>query len=98
VSRAGTPAMDAGSNYVFRGCGAIPEWAAEGAEDFRGVLVVPVPPETIVFGTVADPGRLPEILCRLEVLGMHVASVHRVRELARHPREAIRHDPDAAVT
>ncbi|WIX92034.1 hypothetical protein [Amycolatopsis sp. DG1A-15b] len=98
MSRAGAPVSNRGSNYVFRGCGAIPEWVAEGAEDFREVLVVPVPPETIVFGTVTDPGCLPGIMRRLEVLGMHVESVHRVRELARHPCEAIRHDPDAAVT
>ncbi|WP_410566935.1 hypothetical protein [Amycolatopsis sp. cmx-4-61] len=71
----------AGANYVFRGGGAIPERAAESVGDFRGVLVVPVPPETIVFGTVADPGSLPLILRRLEALGMHVHSVHRVREL-----------------
>ncbi|MEU4253339.1 hypothetical protein AB0F15_38685 [Amycolatopsis sp. NPDC026612] len=68
-------------NYVFRGCGAIPEWSVEGVDGFGGVLVVPVPPETIVFGTVADPGSLPRILGKLEALGMHVASVHRVREL-----------------
>ncbi|MEU4519279.1 hypothetical protein AB0F52_11265 [Amycolatopsis sp. NPDC024027] len=88
MSRTGNPALDTGSNYVFRGCGAIPEWGAEGADDFRGVLVVPVPPETIVFGTVADPGCLPEILRRLEVLGMRVESVHRVRELPRQVRRA----------
>jgi hypothetical protein len=70
-----------GTNYVFRGCGAIPDRAAEAVADFRGVLVVPVPPETIVFGTVSDPLHLPEILRELEVLGMHVESVHRVREL-----------------
>ncbi|OXM64263.1 hypothetical protein [Amycolatopsis vastitatis] len=80
--------MVTGANYVFRGCGAIPEWAAEGAEDFRGVLVVPVPPETIVFGTVPDPGCLPGILRRLEGLGMRVESVHRVRELPRPVRRA----------
>ncbi|MEU0530206.1 hypothetical protein [Amycolatopsis tolypomycina] len=77
MSRAGVAA----ANYVFRGGGAIPERAAEGVEDFRGVLVVPVPPDTIVFGTVAHPGSLPRILRRLEALGMHVQSVHRVREL-----------------
>lgn len=76
-----------GVNYVFRGCGAIPERGAEDVGDIRGVLVVPVPPETIVFGTVADPGSLPGILRGLEALGMHVQSVHRVREL---PRRAAR--------
>ncbi|MGW4061519.1 hypothetical protein ACWEGE_24780 [Amycolatopsis sp. NPDC004747] len=81
MSRAGLLGLAAAANYVFRGGGAIPERAAEGVEDFRGVLVVPVPPETIVFGTVADPGSLPLILRRLEALGMHVQSVHRVREL-----------------
>ncbi|HEY3467456.1 MAG TPA: hypothetical protein VGL47_20155 [Amycolatopsis sp.] len=45
------------------------------------MLVVPVPPETIVFGTVADPASIPRILCTLEALGMRVDSVHRVREL-----------------
>lgn len=81
MSRAGVLGRAAGANYVFRGGGAIPERAAEGVEDFRGVLVVPAPPDTIVFGTVADPGSLPLILRRLEALGMHVQSVHRVREL-----------------
>ncbi|MET9000266.1 hypothetical protein [Amycolatopsis sp. NPDC004169] len=81
MSGTGLLGLAAGANYVFRGAGAIPERAAEGVEDFRGVLVVPVPPETIVFGTVADPGSLPVILRRLEALGMHVQSVHRVREL-----------------
>ncbi|MGW3967083.1 hypothetical protein ACWED2_45210 [Amycolatopsis sp. NPDC005003] len=80
MSRAGLLGP-AGANYVFQGDGAIPERAAERVEDFGGVLVVPVPPDTIVFGTVADPGCLPLILRRLEALGMHVHSVHRVREL-----------------
>ncbi len=88
MSRAGILALDAGTNYVFRGCGAISGRVDESAEDFRGVLVVPVPPETIVFGTVTDPGCLPGILRRLEVLGMHVESVHRVRELPRPVRRA----------
>ncbi|MEV6823767.1 hypothetical protein [Amycolatopsis sp. NPDC051102] len=81
MSRTGAAGLATGANYVFRGGGAIPERAAEGVGDFRGVLVVPVPPDTIVFGTVADPGSLPVILRRLEALGMHVHSVHRVREL-----------------
>ncbi|WP_439381136.1 hypothetical protein [Amycolatopsis lexingtonensis] len=96
MSRAGLLAT--GSNYVFRGCGAIPEWVTEASDDFREVLVVPVPPETIVFGTVADPGCLPEILRRLEVLGMRVESVHRVRELRPPVRGGGLHGPDAAVT
>jgi hypothetical protein len=83
VSRAGVFGIRAGVNYVFRGCGVIPDRAAEAVDDFRGVLVVPVPPETIVFGTVADPASLPRILGSLEALGMHVASVHRVTELPR---------------
>ncbi|WP_372661258.1 hypothetical protein [Amycolatopsis kentuckyensis] len=73
------PALLAGVNYVFRGCGAITERFIVGVEDLRGVLVVPVPPETIVFGTVADSRDLPRILGRLEALGWHVASVHQVR-------------------
>lgn len=83
MSRAAGPGLGGGANYVFRGCGAIPDRAAEGVGDFRGVLVVPVPPETIVFGTVADSRNLPEILHELEALGMHVESVHQVRELPR---------------
>lgn len=67
-------------DYVFRGSGPIPPRSAT-VEDFRGMLVVPVPPETIVFGTVADPASIPRILCTLEALGMRVDSVHRVREL-----------------
>ncbi|WP_209441412.1 hypothetical protein [Amycolatopsis vancoresmycina] len=81
MTRGGVLDLTAGTQYVFRGSGAIPDRAATGATDFRDVVVVPVPPETIVFGTVADPRRLPEILRRLEALGMHVVSVHRVREL-----------------
>lgn len=76
------------ANYVFRGCGSISGRAVESAAEFRDVLVVPVPPETIVFAPVADPGDLPRILCRLEALGMHVESVHRVRELPRTEHRA----------
>jgi hypothetical protein len=47
------------------------------------MLVVPVPPDTIVFGTVADQESIPRILRSLEALGMRVDSVHRVRELPR---------------
>ncbi|VVJ22118.1 Uncharacterised protein [Amycolatopsis camponoti] len=85
MSRPALLGFRAGVNYVFRGCGAIPEWVVEGVDGFRGVLVVPVPPETIVFGTLGDPGSLPRILGRLEALGMRVASVHRVRELPGSP-------------
>ncbi|MET8854011.1 hypothetical protein [Amycolatopsis sp. NPDC004625] len=81
MTRGGVLDLTAGTDYVFRGSGAIPDRAVAGVDDFRGVLVVPVPPETIVFGTVADPRRLPEILRRLEALGLHVVSVHRVRQL-----------------
>jgi hypothetical protein len=73
----------AGSNYVFRGSGRIPEQASAAVDDFRGMLVVPVPPDTIVFATVADQESIPRILRSLEALGMRVDSVHRVRELPR---------------
>ena len=82
-ARRGTPP---GTNYVFRGSGRIPERVGEVVDDFRGVLVVPVPPETVVFGTVADSRSLPRILRRLEALGLRVNSVHRVRELPPVPR------------
>ncbi|MGW5721630.1 hypothetical protein ACWEVP_36030 [Amycolatopsis sp. NPDC003865] len=71
----------AGSNYVFRGSGRIPEQAGRAVADFGGILVVPVPPDTIVFGTVADQRSIPRIVRRLEALGMRVDSVHRVNEL-----------------
>lgn len=71
----------AGSNYVFRGNGRIPERSKVAVGDFQGMLVVPVPPETIVFGRVADPASIPRILRSLEMLGMHVNSVHQVKEL-----------------
>ncbi|WP_370963380.1 hypothetical protein [Amycolatopsis sp. cg9] len=71
----------AGANYVFRGNGRIPERAGEVVGDCRGMLVVPVPPDTIVFGTVADQCSIPGIVRKLEALGMRVDSVHRVREL-----------------
>ncbi|HKN54708.1 MAG TPA: hypothetical protein VJX66_19565 [Amycolatopsis sp.] len=72
---------EAGRNYVFRGRGPISERAAGHVAGFRGMLVIPVPPETLVFGTVADPAWLPAILDSLECLGLQVGSVHRVREL-----------------
>ncbi|MEU7790288.1 MULTISPECIES: hypothetical protein [unclassified Amycolatopsis] len=78
-----------GPDYVFRCGGRIPEQVTETVAEFRDVLVVPVPPDTIVFGTVADPGCLPRILRKLEALGMRVDSVHRVRELPRQERRRI---------
>ncbi|MFC3453274.1 hypothetical protein [Amycolatopsis speibonae] len=71
----------AGVNYVFRGSGRIPEQANGAVDDFRGMLVVPVGTEMIVFGTVTDQGSISRILRTLEALGMRVDSVHRVREL-----------------
>jgi len=76
------PPRGAGTNYVFRGCGSIDPGPVDG---FGGMLVVPVPPETIVFGTVADPDKLAGIMCGLESRGMRVDSVHRVRELPPSP-------------
>jgi len=72
----------AGTNYVFRGCGSVDGRPVDG---FGGMLVVPVPPETIVFGTVADPGELAGIMRGLESRGMRVDSMHRVRELPPTP-------------
>jgi hypothetical protein len=79
----------AGSNYVFRGSGRIPERPSVAVDDFAGMLVVPVPPETIVFGTVADPASIPRILRTIEALGMRVDSVHQVRELPCQVRRGI---------
>ncbi len=90
MTRAGLLGLRAGVNYVFRGWGAIPDRATEDVDDFRNVLVVPVPPETVVFGTVADPASLPRILGTLETLGLRVASVHRVRELRGEGHRATR--------
>ncbi|MEQ0563449.1 hypothetical protein ABJI51_30600 [Amycolatopsis sp. NEAU-NG30] len=70
-----------GANYVFRGSGSVPERAGELLGDCRGMLVVPVPPDTIVFGTVTDQHTIPRIVRTLEALGMRVDSVHCVREL-----------------
>lgn len=81
------PPRGAGTNYVFRGCGNIDPGPVDG---FGGMLVVPVPPETIVFGTVADPDKLAGIMSGLESRGLRVDSVHRVRELPPSP------DPFAA--
>ncbi|OXM48595.1 hypothetical protein [Amycolatopsis alba] len=74
----------AGVNYVFRGSGRIPEQSNGSVDDFRGMLIVPVGNELIVFGTVTDQGSISRILRTLEALGMLVDSVHRVRELP-HP-------------
>ncbi|MBB1151613.1 hypothetical protein [Amycolatopsis dendrobii] len=88
MSAPAAPAPGTRANYVFRGVGAIPGPAVESAADFPEVFAVPVPPETIVFAAVAGPGDLPRILRRLESLGMHVESVHRVRELPRTEHRA----------
>ncbi|WP_233594849.1 hypothetical protein [Amycolatopsis sp. WAC 04169] len=71
----------AGMNYVFRGSGRIPEQANRAVDDFRGMFVVPIGGELIVFGTVTEQTSVSRILCALEALGMRVDSVHRVREL-----------------
>ncbi|MBB5855599.1 hypothetical protein ACFQ05_36180 [Amycolatopsis umgeniensis] len=83
----------AGVNYVFRGSGRIPEQANGAVDDFRGMVVVPVGKEMIVFGTVTDQGSISRILWALETLGMRVHSVHRVRELPR--QETGGHFPNA---
>lgn len=76
------PPRGEGTNYVFRGCGSIDPGPVDG---FGGMLVVPVPPETIVFGTVDEPDKLAAIMCGLESRGMRVDSVRRVRELPPSP-------------
>lgn len=50
---------------------------------FIGMDVEPVPPETVIAGTVDDDDELHQLLALIQSLGLHVVAVDQV---APHPR------------
>jgi hypothetical protein len=63
--------------YEFRVAGLVSEgtrWA------FPEMTVVDAPPETIIYGEVADESHLHGVLALIQDLGLHVVSVNQVRD------------------
>jgi hypothetical protein len=67
-----------GAHYEFRVSGRLSERAQHAFGEMR---IVPTPPETIIYGAVADGSHLRGILDRLDNLGLHVVSVHRMPDV-----------------
>jgi ribosomal protein S11 len=56
-------------------------------EAFVGMDVEPVPPETVIAGTVDDDDELHRLLALIQSLGLHVVAVEQVApEPHAHPR------------
>ena len=55
---------------------------------FIGMDVEPVPPETVIAGTVDDDDELHQLLALIQSLGLHVVAIDQV---APHPRAAPPH-------
>lgn len=66
--------------YELRVGGRLSERAKHAVADFSEMRVVPVPPETILYGPVIDQAQLHGILTFLESLDLHIVSVHRLPE------------------
>ena len=64
--------------YEFRVSGQLSERAQRAVGDFSEMRVVPVPPETVFYGTVTDQAHLHGILAFLESLGLQIVSVNRM--------------------
>ncbi|MEU6644715.1 hypothetical protein ABZ863_19460 [Saccharomonospora sp. NPDC046836] len=67
--------------YEFRVHGRVSEQLRDAVGDFSGMQIVPAPPETLIYGTVADPAHLHGILVLLESFGLRIVSVHQIPEL-----------------
>jgi hypothetical protein len=72
-------------NYEFRVYGRLSEPLCAAVGEFTDVLVVPAPPETLIYGTVADQMPLHGLLVRLENLGLHIVAVHQIPALPKDP-------------
>lgn len=64
--------------YEFRVSGRLSERAQHAVGDFSEVRIVPVPPETIIYGAVTDQAHLNGILAFLENLGLQIVSVRQL--------------------
>jgi hypothetical protein len=63
--------------YEFRVTGRLSEGTV-GA--FDGMTVREVPPETVIYGPVVDESHLHGVLALIQSLGLHVVSMHQVRD------------------
>jgi hypothetical protein len=66
--------------YEIRVAGMLPP---EALVDFEELTAAPEPTMTVVRGPLADQAALHGLLVRLEILGVQVEEVRRVRESAR---------------
>jgi hypothetical protein len=62
---------------------------------FVGMDVEPVPPETVIAGTVDDDDELHRLLGLIQSLGLHIVAVEQVVPEPRRPPPS-RHRGDAA--
>jgi len=65
-------------NYEFRVHGRCSPLLREAVAEFSDVHVEPAPPETLIYGTIADQAHLHGLLMLLEDLGLRIVSLHRV--------------------
>lgn len=66
--------------YEFRVSGQMSEHTRDAVGDFSEMRIVPAPPETILYGAVADQAHLHGILTFLESLGLQIVYVHQLPE------------------
>lgn len=64
--------------YEFRVSGLLSRHARDAVGDFCELVIQPAPPETIIYGVLADQGQLHGMLSFLENLGLHVVAVQQV--------------------
>ncbi|MFY9928636.1 MAG: hypothetical protein WAK82_11590 [Streptosporangiaceae bacterium] len=75
------------SSYEIRITGVLPP---EALVDFEDLTAAVEPVETVVHGALPDQAALHGLLARLEMLGVQVLEVRRLRDQAPHDRL---HDP-----
>lgn len=75
--------MPAKNYYELRVDGRLSEDLRHAVGDFGEMRVVPAPPETIIYGSVADEAHLHGILWLLEDLGLRIVSLHQIPDLPR---------------
>lgn len=64
--------------YEFRVSGRLSERVQHAVGDFCEARILPAPPETLIYGAVADQAQLHGILTFLESLGLQLVSVNRI--------------------
>lgn len=69
------------SFYEFRVHGRLSDRARHAVDDFSEMLIMPAPPETIMYGCVSDEAQLHGILLLLENLGLRIVSLHQIPDL-----------------